>query len=141
VDDDVILNEVATRVVPMICLFGIYIIFNGHLSPGGGFAGGTVIGVAMVLFSLVFGLRATFAMVPENLLILLTSLGPLWYAVTGLVGVFRGVGFLANANAGIKLGTPGALLSAGLIPVITFGVGISVAITVTILFVILVEAD
>jgi len=141
VDDDIILNEVATRVVPMICAFGLYIIFNGHLSPGGGFAGGTVIGVAMVLFSLVFGLRATFSMVPEGTLILMISLGPAWYALTGFVGLFRGAAFLANGNAGIGLGAAGTILSAGLIPVITLGVGVSVAITVTVLFVILVEAD
>jgi len=141
VDDDTILNEVATRVVPMICAFGMYIIFNGHLSPGGGFAGGTVIGVAMILFSLVFGLRALFAMVPEQLLILMISLGPAWYALTGFVGLIRGANFLANGNAGIGLGSPGAMASSGIIPVITLGVGISVAITVTVLFVILTEAD
>lgn len=140
-DDDIILNEVATRVVPMICAFGIYVILNGHLSPGGGFAGGTVIGAALALFSVVFGLRATFSIIPQNLLILLTSLGPLWYACVGLYGLFSGSNYLANANAGVSVGHPGALLSSGLIPLITMGVGASVAITVVVLFAMLVGGE
>jgi multicomponent Na+:H+ antiporter subunit B len=95
----------------------------------------------MVLFALVFGLRRTFALIPSDLLILATSLGPLWYAGAGLIGILRGSFFLANSQAGIGLGQPGALASAGLIPVITLGVGVSVAITVTVLFVTLVEGD
>ncbi|MDP2872618.1 MAG: MnhB domain-containing protein [Bacillota bacterium] len=140
-DDDVILNEVATRVVPMIHVFGIYIIVHGHLSPGGGFAGGTVIGIGMVLFVLVFGIRAARRLIPEDTLIALTTLGPLWYAGTGLVGMALGHQFLANANAGLPLGNPGALLSGGLIPVITLGVGASVALTVAVLFLVIVEED
>ncbi len=140
-DDDIILNEVATRVVPMICTFGIYVILNGHLSPGGGFAGGTIIGAALALFTVVFGIKATYSIVPQNLLIVLTSLGPLWYACVGLYGLFTGHEFLANANAGVSLGHPGALVSSGLIPLITIGVGVSVAITVVVLFAVLVEAD
>ncbi len=138
-DDDIILNEVATRVVPMICAFGIYVIFNGHLSPGGGFAGGTILGAALALFSVIFGLRATFSIVPQSLLILLTSLGALWYACMGLYGIFTGHEFLANYNAGVSLGQPGALISSGIIPLITLGVGVSVAITVVVLYSMLVE--
>lgn len=29
--------------LPAILLFGIYVIVNGHLSPGGGFSGGAVL--------------------------------------------------------------------------------------------------
>jgi len=140
-DDDIILNEVAARVIPMIHVFGLYIIINGHLSPGGGFAGGSALGVAMVLFALVFGVRQAGELVGEQLLMLLTSLGPFWYAAAGLWGMARGGEFLAGSRAGAAIGQPGALLSAGLIPVITFGVGISVAITVVVLFLAIVEAD
>jgi multicomponent Na+:H+ antiporter subunit B len=140
-DDDVILSEIVKRCVPLITVFGFYVIINGHLSPGGGFAGGAVIGIAMVVFSLVFGLRRTFALVPSDVLILATSLGPLWYAAVGLTGIFRGSSFLANSQAGISIGEPFALASGGLIPLITIGVGVSVAVTVTVLFVTLVEGD
>ena len=28
------------KILKIIMIFGIYVIFNGHLSPGGGFSGG-----------------------------------------------------------------------------------------------------
>jgi multicomponent Na+:H+ antiporter subunit B len=140
-DDDPILSEVATRVIPLILVFGLYIVVNGHLSPGGGFAGGSVLGVAMILFALVFGVRRVAGLVGDELLVLLTSLGPVWYAATGMVGLVRGHQFLANSRAGIPLGVPGEVLSSGLVPVITFGVGVSVAVTVVVLFISIVEAE
>ena len=139
--EDVILNEIVARVVPLVHLFGLYVIVHGHLSPGGGFAGGSVMGIALVLFALVFGLKTTLRIVPESLLTVLTTLGPLWYAGTGLVGMALGHQFLANGQAGVALGNPGAVLSGGLIPVITLGVGVSVALTVVVLFISLVEED
>lgn len=139
--EDVILNEVISRAVPVIHLFGVYVVVHGHLSPGGGFAGGSVMGIALVLFALVFGLKATLRIVPEGLLTVLTTLGPLWYAGTGIIGMLLGHEFLANAQAGVPLGRAGSVLSSGLVPVITVGVGISVALTVVVLFVALVEED
>ncbi|MEA1914173.1 MAG: MnhB domain-containing protein [Campylobacterota bacterium] len=34
---------------PLIILFGLYIIIHGHLSPGGGFQGGVIIGSGFLL--------------------------------------------------------------------------------------------
>ncbi len=36
---DPLLRSTARIVVPMVIVYGIYVIFNGHLGPGGGFAG------------------------------------------------------------------------------------------------------
>lgn len=36
-------------IYPLILLFGIYIIFNGHLSPGGGFQGGAIVATAILI--------------------------------------------------------------------------------------------
>lgn len=48
-----ILKEVNRISVILIFMFGIYIILHGHLSPGGGFAGGTVLSAGMILYKLV----------------------------------------------------------------------------------------
>lgn len=53
--NDVILQCVASVVVPMVFLFGIYSILNGSLSPGGGFSGGAMIGAGMILYVVAFG--------------------------------------------------------------------------------------
>jgi len=42
--------------------------------------------------------------------------------------------FLANQSAGFLTGEPGSLLSAGMIPLITIGVGLKVASTFVTLF-------
>ena len=53
--NDPILNESFKLLVPAVLMFGIYVTMNGHLSPGGGFSGGTILGSAFVLGHLVFG--------------------------------------------------------------------------------------
>ncbi|MDE6404395.1 MAG: hypothetical protein K2M20_01935, partial [Lachnospiraceae bacterium] len=57
--NDAILQLVATFLVPVIIIFGIYIILNGHLGPGGGFSGGAVIGAGLVLYLNAFGFKKT----------------------------------------------------------------------------------
>ncbi len=39
--------------IPIVFLIGFYIIFNGHLSPGGGFQGGAVLSTALICVYLV----------------------------------------------------------------------------------------
>ena len=36
-------------IYPFIIFFGIYIIINGHLSPGGGFQGGAILASAFII--------------------------------------------------------------------------------------------
>ena len=40
---------VATLAIPFILVFGVYVIAHGHYGPGGGFAGGVVLAVGVVL--------------------------------------------------------------------------------------------
>ena len=53
--NDVILQKVAFILVPIVFIFGIYVILNGHLSPGGGFSGGAMIGAGMILYVSAYG--------------------------------------------------------------------------------------
>ena len=55
--NDIILQKVAFFLVPMIIIFGIYVILNGHLSPGGGFSGGAIIGSGLILYVNAFGFK------------------------------------------------------------------------------------
>jgi len=56
--DDNITRIVVRYAVPAMQIYGLYVIFHGHLSPGGGFAGGIVLGVGMILYAPVFGLKS-----------------------------------------------------------------------------------
>ncbi len=138
---DLVLRKVTSIVLPVIQVYGIYIILHGHLSPGGGFAGGMILGISMVLYMLVFGLDSCLRKVPHRMSSFLESAGTLWYGAIGLVGILRGTSFLMNKGAGIPLGTPGELFSSGFIMIITIGVGIKVAATMLSLFYTLIEED
>lgn len=65
--DSLILQAISRFVIPIMQIYGLYIIFHGHESPGGGFAGGMVLGVGLVLYSLVFGLDEGQKRVPHDL--------------------------------------------------------------------------
>ena len=51
----IIVKKVSQLVAPLIFMYGIYIILHGHLTPGGGFAGGAIISGAFILLVLSFG--------------------------------------------------------------------------------------
>ncbi|NLL42589.1 MAG: sodium:proton antiporter [Firmicutes bacterium] len=138
---DFVLKRVVALVLPFVTMLGLYVIFHGHLSPGGSFSGGIITGLSMIAFSLVFGLDRSQEKISERMMTLIESFGALWYGAMGLVGILRGTSFLMNKGAGIPLGEPGKLYSGGLILLITLGVGLKVASTMVTLFVSLMEEE
>ena len=52
---DVILEKVCRLLLPCVLVFGLCVLFNGHVSPGGGFSGGSILGAALILMSVAFG--------------------------------------------------------------------------------------
>ncbi|HRR94271.1 MAG TPA: MnhB domain-containing protein, partial [Bacteroidales bacterium] len=50
-----IVKETTRLLAGLIFLYGIYIIIHGHLTPGGGFAGGVVVAGSFILLILAYG--------------------------------------------------------------------------------------
>ena len=44
-----IVNNTLNLIYPIILLFGIYVIINGHITPGGGFQGGAVLAGVFII--------------------------------------------------------------------------------------------
>ncbi len=85
----------ACRVMaPFILLYGIYIIFFGHYSPGGGFQGGTILAADVIMMRMVLGKKATYKKFPPQLGLILGGIGLLIYGGTGLVAMLAGGNFL-----------------------------------------------
>ncbi len=63
-----IIRTIARKLFPFIFLFGFYLTLHGHLSPGGGFQGGVVIGTGVILLGLAYGVRETEKRFKENYL-------------------------------------------------------------------------
>ena len=123
---DQLTSLLGRSLLPVILLFGVYVVLNGHLSPGGGFSGGAVLGAGLILASLVLGGGADGAAAarpPDH-----GSDGGLPAGLWGDEGVLllhRG----QSCGLGRAKGTPGELLSGGLILPLNICVGIIVACT------------
>lgn len=50
-----IVKKTTQLIAGIIFLYGIYIILHGHLTPGGGFAGGVILAGSFILLILAFG--------------------------------------------------------------------------------------
>ena len=59
--NDTILQKVADFLVPLMIIFGIYVVLNGHISPGGGFSGGAIIGSGLILYLTAYGFEKNTA--------------------------------------------------------------------------------
>jgi multicomponent Na+:H+ antiporter subunit B len=124
--NSIILKEVSKVVIPFIQVFGIYVIFHGHLSPGGGFAGGTIIGASLILFRVIHREEAK-KMLTYRHLISCTSFAAILY------GLLKGYSFITGGSElhlpQPPLGIPGNILSGGFLLPLNILVGIIVAIT------------
>ena len=124
--NDTILQKVAFILVPMIMIFGIYIILNGHISPGGGFSGGSVIGAGLILYLNAFGFAKTERFFTEKTYKIVSFSALSFYCLAKSYSFYTGANGL---ESGIPLGTPGAILSSGLILPLNICVGLVVACT------------
>lgn len=123
---DAILQKVAMLLVPIIILFGIYVILNGHLSPGGGFSGGAIIGAALILYLNAFGFEKTEKFFNEKVYKTVIFSGLAFYALAKCYAFFCGANGL---DSHISKGIPGHIISAGLILPLDIAVGCVVACT------------
>ena len=124
--NDVILQKCSCVLVPLIFVFGVYIVLNGHLSPGGGFSGGAVLGSGLILYLNAFGFQKMEKLFNEKVYRRVTLSALTFYCLAKSYSFFTGANHL---ESGIPLGTPGAILSSGLILPLNICVGLVVACT------------
>ena len=123
---DVILQGVAFVLCPIIFIFGIYIILNGHLSPGGGFSGGSIMGAGLILYVAAFGFNKTQRFFDEHIYKIAKITALCMYGLIGTYFYMTGANGIENH---IPLGIPGRILSSGIILPINICVGLEVACT------------
>ena len=129
--NDTVLQVAAALIIPLILLFGVYVILNGHLSPGGGFSGGAVMGAALILFQLAFGEARTARFFTFRTFRVVSVFALGFYALSKAYSFFTGANDLPSI---ITPGTPGKIFSAGLIPYLNIAVGLVVCCTMYALY-------
>lgn len=128
-----IVRNVASWLVIPALVFGMYVILHGHLTPGGGFAGGSVMATLTALLIVAFGHGSIErARLKKNLLFLLESIGLVAFALLAFFGL--GKTFFNNFLLGTWLfgnvacfgPNAGYLLTAGVLPLMNIAVGFEV---------------
>lgn len=124
--NDVILQTITKVLVPIIFIFGIYVILNGHLSPGGGFSGGAIIGAGLILYLNAFGFQKIERFFTEKTYKWVSFGSLTFYCLAKSYSFYTGAHHL---ESGIPLGKAGAIISSGLILPLNICVGLVVACT------------
>lgn len=123
---DSILQKITFILFPIIVIFGIYVVLNGHLSPGGGFSGGAIIGAGLILYLNAFGFEKTEKFFTEKTYKWISFGSLTFYCLAKSYSFFTGANHLHSI---ISTGTPGDIISAGLILPLNICVGLVVACT------------
>jgi len=117
-----IVKTISRIVAGFILLFGIYVVLYGHLSPGGGFAGGVVLAAGLMLLVLAFGEPLVRQLFAERAVTFWEVGGALAFLCIAMLGYIAG-GFFMNF---LGRGRPFDLVSAGTIPLSNLAIGAKV---------------
>ncbi|MBN2465231.1 hypothetical protein JXD38_06375 [candidate division WOR-3 bacterium] len=120
-----VVQVIARLLAGLLFLFGTYIVMHGHLTPGGGFAGGVLVAAAFILMSLAFGSVEHTERNSYTLSSVVESLGGVLFVCLALAGYVAVAYFFQNA-ATYGTGTPLKLISGGMILPANIAIGIKV---------------
>lgn len=81
-----IVKTVTRITLGFILLYGVYIALTGHISPGGGFAGGVIVALSFIHIMLAFGKEVALKRLRPFLLRILISAGALIFLYTVMAG-------------------------------------------------------
>jgi energy-converting hydrogenase B subunit I len=127
-----IVRTVTNEFMPLILVFGLYVIAHGHLTPGGGFQGGAVIVSGVVMLLVAFNYQEVRKVLSERTLSIMESTGGLIFAALAFAGI--GTAFFYNFLVGTPIfgripalgPNPGDIWTGGVIPLMNLAVGIKV---------------
>ena len=118
VESPIIMTTVRV-ITPFVFTFGLFVMFHGADTSGGGFQGGVIVGTVVFMLAIAFGIESTRIWTGAELLIALISLGVLAFLLIGLGSVLLGGGFLEYSVYGFedasKYGIEAVELAIGLV--------------------------
>ncbi len=133
----IIVQTIARLTLSIIFVFGLYIVMHGHLTPGGGFAGGVIIALALILYILAFGSSRAEEKMEKLWATALEGLGAVMFIGLALIG-FKGGFFFLNI---LPKGKAGQLMSAGMIPLENVAIMLKVGVGLFAVFLVLIAFD
>lgn len=110
---------------PYIMVFGWYVIFHGHYSPGGGFQGGALLAASILLIRISGGRQHSRLQIKEVLNTPIAVIGVIIYFATGVAAMITGGYFLDYGELPIPGMEPAWLRYTGIL-IIEVGIGLTV---------------
>ena len=129
-----IVKRSIAALTPFMFLVGFYIVLHGHISPGGGFQGGVVWGSLLILLGIAYGSLPAEKVVTRTAKTAMECLGALGFVGLACLGLFTGEWLFSNVAAGYPRGTPGTIVSAGAIPLLSIAVGVKIGAGLSAIF-------
>ncbi|MDP8204761.1 MAG: MnhB domain-containing protein [Candidatus Tenebribacter mawsonii] len=130
----IIVKKIGQIICPVIFMFGLYIILHGHLTPGGGFAGGVIMAGAFILQILANGNILPNLRKEEEGLEFMESAAILGFLILAGLGLLFSGGVVFFANF-LDKGELGKLISGGFIPIENIVVGAEVCAAIATIFI------
>jgi len=118
-----IVKTIVRLLTGFIFVFSVSIVFYGHITPGGGFAGGVMLACGLILVLLAFGKEEAVRIVKETAAGVFDSVGALAFLVIALLGFVSGRFFLNFLPKGEEF----HLFSGGTLLWINIAIGIKVS--------------
>ncbi len=125
-----IVKTVVRFALGIIVIFGAYIVLYGHLTPGGGFAGGVILACGYIVLTLAFGRQIALRKMNNKAASILDTSGVLAFLAIGLLGYTGGYFFLNFLGRGKMFD----LVSAGTIPLCNIAIGLKVTASLFAIF-------
>lgn len=132
-----IVKTITRLTVILIILYALYITFHGHLTPGGGFAGGVILALSFVHVVIAFGKDFAVKNFTGIVSSILESVGALVFLSIAVIGFFAGAffkNFLGKGNI-FELFSGGIILPSNLAIMLKVGFGMFSAFLCLIFFV------
>ncbi|WP_292461043.1 MnhB domain-containing protein [Methanothermococcus sp.] len=124
-----IIKVLAIPMSIILMILGVYVILGGHITPGGGFQGGSLIAASYILAIVSFGIRNCPINFNHKFLETLESFGALIFLILGLTGIAVSGYYLLNIHSLFGMNvfpSPTGLENAGIIPYLNTAVGLKV---------------
>jgi len=132
-----IVKTITRLTVGLILLYGIYIVLHGHLTPGGGFAGGVIIALSFIHLMLAYGKETALRKMSKSAAGFFESFGAMLFIAIALLGFTGGYFFYNFLSRGEKF----AFFSAGTIPLSNIAICLKVGAGLVAVFIALVFFD
>lgn len=110
--------------LPVTAVIGFDVVTHGHLTPGGGFQGGVVLGTGLHLLYVAGRYQTLRRLSPTAPFEWGEALGAGAFACLGIAGLLVTGSFMVNV---VPTGSLGHLMSGGTVPVLNGAVGVEVA--------------